>query len=1410
MTTKPEDENEITSSGASLGTNVDQGIIASQSNSQNTATGNEEDQTKATTEAAKSRDSMESDDSKIIHPAEKRSHSLDAGIIEVVADEDDSKTFHPSGKRSHSLEAGIFEHVADEDGSKHVHVTESGAIEGVAAKDRDNIFHQAAKRKVSIDTRTTKGEADEDNSNIFHQAAKRKVSIETGTTKSVADENNDNFHQAVKRRVSIAESVTGEYGNRIQAGKKSSESVVDQADTQTSTKASLTKTSASSISKSRNGSKRASFQTSIIEGLSADDANEDDDSEGVKLLWKRIFERKVAKRVLNLQEQKSMFFKRLKHEKANLEKKVPMDLLTKEWFNENKMTVQTRIYILEKLLPTLILGLEKLLVEVEKKDLTVLEIQHPYFNPINFLAQYLMRNNPRYCNFPEEDPYMRGLKHVVEELKNHVVDIKDNRQDIAFQNTSFTVELSSLKAETKLRQKERERLNKIQVDNQEKRKENLRLQFRDWMQSTNGNVLLSLAQSVLLSFMDTFADYLFETSEVLIYDMELEEIDTTGQILNEEEFVKYMYSYVKGLPDDPFQDFLTYLSRSSDFLRQKGQNDWWRQKFAELFLACDVGKTGFLDRHRVILLFEMFYDSHPDINKAELHNPREWPIIELDEMEPPDFILGLGSDYISAEAPVDLGTEKEVTTGQEQTEVADQTPHQEEKQNGDSEEASVKESGEIAQRHFAQSSSMTDIGDLSATSSDGIVQDEWSVASSQFPDLKSIMLDIKSRGNSLITSPFDRNSVNKQQFVQLMETFVGDTTESSAVESLINYIQAGYGETKEEKLERLAQANRDALSATHKLILNALFEKWDIDVSGYINLRELVDVMSTYKDGMEKNALKKAHHKLKLLHKYYSDNPTLSKKEFRTYVETVAAEISGDKTVFENIVKFLMARNEQNCMERAKSSARRRWLRDIQQAAETSGSSMELVYKTVFQTLYKDSEAHGANKKISSSIALLKRNNHRPERGTNFLHYVACTLEDAPYVLNQALYRDMAGVSFFAVDEGKPVYILKVQEHGNVHFWNCHRDRTDGSFLVIPLKDENNRVFGVLGTDTLRDICGKYFTTHEINFHQGVAKAFSIAYHHVQVRRDILKAVDSAVLWLYEVAPCFATTITYLVQPITSKEYVLSKAMTTENDVTGGWSDVHMPPTILQKRDNFFRNYLFRCAETSEVVYSTTYKGQRVAVPLRDMTGRTLAVLDINLGAGDPLLIHEYRSLLKMLQILHLACNVIVNGVPGEKESLILEDCNSEERREKLLFHRLMLQELRDNIKNLNEQALVELKNSQNPPAMVHDIFKIVLHLLDPKLNVENITWTHCKEKLNSALIQEIYTYDPVEKFVNVDTHLLAQYFKGFVPGTVWKYGSLATYYLYHWAFICFLLIQLTTKLKDFYRPPSVCHLASI
>lgn len=144
--------------------------------------------------------------------------------------------------------------------------------------------------------------------------------------------------------------------------------------------------------------------------------------------WKAVFYENVQQRALNLQNVKMGMFHKKKAQEEKTEKKVPVDGLSREWFDEEAMTLETRAYLLDKLLPTLVPGVEKLLKVAERKKALEAETSEPStFDPINFLGEYLMRCNPSYDVSSLPDPYVRGIKAVTEELKAQVLETTPNK-----------------------------------------------------------------------------------------------------------------------------------------------------------------------------------------------------------------------------------------------------------------------------------------------------------------------------------------------------------------------------------------------------------------------------------------------------------------------------------------------------------------------------------------------------------------------------------------------------------------------------------------------------------------------------------------------------------------------------------------------------------------------------------------------------------------------------------------------------------------------------------------------------------------------------------------------------------------------------------------------------------------------
>ncbi|XP_010281783.1 PREDICTED: EF-hand calcium-binding domain-containing protein 5, partial [Phaethon lepturus] len=1142
--------------------------------------------------------------------------------------------------------------------------------------------------------------------------------------------------------------------------------------------------------------------------------------------WTECFYEKVQQRCLSLQETKVKTIHAQKAKEEKVKRREPCDWLPKDWLSEEKESLDTRIYLLDKLLPTLIPGVEKLLMEVERKNVLAPDEAAAKFNPINFLGEYLMRHNPRYDISTKPGPYLGGMKMVTEVLKAEMPGTASER-------------LARMKSEAKNRRKEREQVDYMKSQVKEMRREALAIQFKKWTADVSGRIPAAQVQSALRSFSDVVASTPPEVRKA-IYDRKLEIIDTLGKKVNIDEFTEYVHSYTEHFSDDMFQEILKHLCQCADDFQEAVRHDMWRQMFTDLFLDCDYGKVGLLDRQKILALLVDFYDRSPVIAKRGFSNPRQWPIIELQEIDLMDLWGGLDDQEVCEELSAKLVLSQ---TGISEGEIVAYEPVDDNREGTYRMRPSVRglfeqmcineaETGGISmeENQVAESSDAEDapVAEVvketpvrkesfsrqhgsqfgQQTSSETRLPDE-DLLQDQDKDLHPIMAEIQNRCASHTRSAFDESCLNLSQFVQLMEAFVGEDTSLPTVKRLIAFIKEKYKQTEEERMEQREKVHHISHLAQRKALLEALFEKWDNNASGFLDLEEVDAVLSTFKEGMEKEALRKAKKHLCSHYPRLSRVGKLSPKAFQTFLELVASEFTGDEDeAIDNLVEFLTASVERSHMECLQSFARRKWLHNIQQAAETSGASMEPVYKAVFKALSQDAAAHGDNKKISAYIALLEENQLSPERGQILLHYVACTTDDAPYVLNQILYRDMKGVSFAAVEEGKPIHIPRVQLHGNIHFWNYDRpvEERKGSLLVLPLHDARWKVFGILALDTLRDQCEKtIFLTHEISFYQGVSHAFSKAYHHICTLENVLQMTITALDWLHPRAPSIHTVTMYLVEPGKDKtwDYALHKMITTDNR---GQKEIHSAPVLLRK-ENFLRDYLFKCVDSSEVIRTSVCGEYHIAVPLRDLSGQALGIFDISIGHHQKLPPHEHKDLQKMLKMAQAACSEILKMSLEETEPTYVLEAEhvANLRHAGILFHRFMLQDLRECVQKLNADSFAEIKSYVEPPALVHNIVKAVLLLFHPnwKGSEKTENWSQCKLKLDDNLIQEIYGFDPTAASVQVQAELLLDCITGVAGAAVRQHGLAPAEYLYHWVHACLALAEIARSLRS-KTPPSL------
>lgn len=1221
--------------------------------------------------------------------------------------------------------------------------------------------------------------------------------------------------------------------------------------------------------------------------------------------WKRMHEQSMMEKLVGMRNEKKQQVKTSKESAKKLARKIPIEVLARDWLNENEATLEVRTYMVDKVLPNLILGVEKLLSEADKRGLTDGNGEDPDFNPINFLAQYMMRNNPRYSNFSEASPYVRGIREVSEELKKQLFNIEDNR-------------LARIKAEAKRRREERDKLERLKQEERDRRETKFMKQFEEWHVQPDGRVELSLVQNALRSFAEIAENFPEDLKDGYKLSRALEPTDESGKALSVKEFAKYLTMFVDDFNFEVFEQFMQHLSLCADSYRAASNREQRRIVLTNLFISCDHSGIGLLDRHRILSLFEAFWDSIKEDIKKNVRNPRRWPVAEVDEVEDifdddgvttPVPKVAEPTPASPTPAPAEPAPEKTEETeqgGEEKIEIPATTaqskpvtpevepetkpstaeppaekpapspkpeeagkpgvevltvsveesdeankseePKKEEKQEEKPTEATEEAKSEEKKEEQGETKTATpppteektepEKSEIKAEPEKTEEKDEPKVAEKEASSVgegeKDTAVTKTSEAPSSVTttteeeksnvkfavgttfnrektalttmskgsgqSAFDENSLNVSQFVTLTETFLGNEPTKESFNMLTKYVKDGYEETEEEKMERLMKARKEALSTQRKHMMDSLFEKWDNDSCGYLDMEDVETVMQKYKEGQENEAIVRAKSGLKKQSKY-ADN-RLSKREFRTFVQLVVDEMPGADS-FDYFVEFLVNSVERSYAERIRGEARKKWLQQIVTAAETGGASMEPVYRAVFNALYKDAEAHGGGKRISANIAMLERNTMDPDRGSVCLRYVAATMEDADYLLGKILYKDMKGISFAAVESGKPIHVPRVANHGNIQFWNPYRQPEDreGSFIVVPLKDKRKRVFGLLGIDTMNDHHTKtIFITHEIQFFQGVAKSFSISYHNIDMKKKLLRITESAVSWIHRRSPHVQEIVTYMVEPgMDQSDYILRKMMIT--DEKGNVQNLLSPPR-LERKDNLFRDYLFKCVDNSETVSADAYGQRHLAFPLRDDQGKAVAVVDISIGELKNLPEHENREVQRMLKLLNQAHKEITKEFSGEADkTVVLEAEKDDDNRMDIMFDRLMLMELRENVSKIDSKSFAELRSYNEPPKIVQNIVKAVVAIfhLEQVESGELDDWTNLRNFINNELLQKITEYDPTaaSDHALIPPEKLEVFLKDVPHGEVGKFGSIPAQNMYNWVFVCISLIEHTIKMRE-------------
>ncbi|CAH8492099.1 unnamed protein product [Heterobilharzia americana] len=660
----------------------------------------------------------------------------------------------------------------------------------------------------------------------------------------------------------------------------------------------------------------------------------------------------------------------------NILRKTPIDMLSLEWLNSEPRTIETRVYLINNLLPQVILGLEFILKEAYHRGLITNDIldETNYhvgldrnFNPINRLAEYLMRNNHKYDHFNELSPYVRGLRNTVAKLQNEIFMRSENQ-------------LAQLKLTSNTKRIE-EKQKTIQINEENNRRMKIISSIYDSFTSTKKNsVDAKVMHDVIYTFSEVILKLPEEMKKCLVPIFETQIMDDSGTFYDREQFVKYLMIYARSMSTDVFDQLMEHLKLCAVEFWKAEERHERRKLLKKCFISCDLDQLNEINRDKVFHLCEMYFDTCEQTIKQMIHYPRDWVTRE--------YHLGLSLKESSPR--------KESMKWQ-----------------------SSAKSENNNQRKTEQILSSEKINDSTVEVFEKISKKSNQIGSRQLDDLNINSVKCKQKDKLIkVDQIIETNGLTQHQFISIMEFLIPETVPLNILQQCLMVLRK-YTETTEEHDERKLKHFQRNIKLKKDLLMKKIFYTMNRECSGMLNLRKFENYLLDYEDGFYEAHLKQDLFSILQLtaSRHLSRQSTLQTDQTTTtttstvtcstipsfeqisvhsdldhsnaqlsslyhyYPEkTVEISLNHFKILLDDIfwpksdeyLNYLNKKLVENMSNKIRCEIRREWIQKIINAAQNSYSnSMELVYKSIFQILVKDTLKHGGQKQIGVKIAIL-------------------------------------------------------------------------------------------------------------------------------------------------------------------------------------------------------------------------------------------------------------------------------------------------------------------------------------------------------------------------------------------------------------------------------------------------------
>ncbi|KAM3183040.1 hypothetical protein ACTXT7_011150 [Hymenolepis weldensis] len=312
----------------------------------------------------------------------------------------------------------------------------------------------------------------------------------------------------------------------------------------------------------------------------------------------------------------------------SLQQHYSIDLLPYQLLYNCTLSTKIRKYLAEKLLPTVVLGLEHVIREADRRGLCKsvesevggekMEVRMDVnFNPLNRLAQFLMRNNPKYYNpiiNTCRSPYAKAMQQVVDQLKRKL--FLQSGSDLAKYTSDSENRKDNMEAEKKLKGQDlADKLRLIEP-------------VFDCFRLVDKNAINSvIIQESVRSFMHIVMKMPLDLSLILHPIIYIENVEEKVGNYTLTEFMTYVMFYVQPLSMEAFRTFVDYMQKCGKEYQNQVNRNIKLDHVAEVSVGCDMEIAG-IDKQRLYKEFNQFAQEAAVEIQRNLVHPHDWRIQE--------------------------------------------------------------------------------------------------------------------------------------------------------------------------------------------------------------------------------------------------------------------------------------------------------------------------------------------------------------------------------------------------------------------------------------------------------------------------------------------------------------------------------------------------------------------------------------------------------------------------------------------------------------------------------------------------------------------------------------------------------------------------------------------------------------